>query len=151
MDNLLSWLIFIPFIGALIIGILPVGKASLMKVIALVATCVQLILGLLLFVQFDGSIAPESWSEAFQFVELVPWIHLKVGTIGSLQIDYFLGVDGISMPLVVLSTLLLVIGVISSWNQTQKVKGYFMLYLILSGSLIGCFVALDFFLFYVFF
>lgn len=151
MDNLLSWLIFIPFAGALLIGLLPDSKSLLMKIVALVATCIQLVLGLLLFVQFDGSVAPESWSEAFQFVELMPWIQLKVGTIGFLQIDYFLGVDGISMPLVVLSALLLVIGVISSWNLTQKVKGYFMLYLVLSGSLIGCFVALDFFLFYVFF
>ncbi len=55
------------------------------------------------------------------------------------------------MPLVVMSTILLVIGVISSWKLDHKVKGYFLLYLILSGSLIGCFVALDFFLFYVFF
>ncbi|WP_421872139.1 complex I subunit 4 family protein [Marinoscillum sp.] len=151
MNNLLSWLIFLPFLGAFIIGVLPGGKTYLMKLVALVVTCIQLVLGLVLFFQFDGSVAPASWNEAFQFTELLPWIQLKVGTIGTLQVDYFVGVDGISMPLVVLSALLLVIGVISSWNLTKKVKGYFMLYLILSGSLIGCFVALDFFLFYVFF
>ena len=151
MENLLSWLIFIPFIAALVVGFIPKDKSQLIKVIALAATGIQLVLGLLLFFQFDGDAKPSLWSEAFQFTELVPWIHFKIGSIGSLQVDYFVGVDGISMPLVTLSALLLVIGVISSWKLEQKVKGYFILYLILSGSLIGCFVALDFFLFYVFF
>ncbi|MEQ8471599.1 MAG: NADH-quinone oxidoreductase subunit M [Marinoscillum sp.] len=151
MSYLLSWLIFLPFVAALVIGILPSHLKGVIKSIALVATCCQLVLSIILFVRFDGSLVPQGWADAFQFTELVPWITLKLGTLGLLQIDYFVGVDGISMPLVVLSTLLLVIGVISSWKLEEKVKGYFILYLILSGSLVGCFVALDFFLFYVFF
>ncbi|MEQ9304927.1 MAG: NADH-quinone oxidoreductase subunit M [Marinoscillum sp.] len=151
MNYLLSWLIFLPFIAAVVIGILPTHLKGVIKSIALATTCCQLILGIILFIHFDPDLKPTSWSNAFQFTELLPWISLKLGSFGAINIDYFLGVDGISMPLVVLSALLLVIGVISSWNLQEKVKGYFMLYLILSGSLIGCFVALDFFLFYVFF
>ncbi|MFY0605142.1 MAG: NADH-quinone oxidoreductase subunit M [Cyclobacteriaceae bacterium] len=151
MDNLLSWMIWMPFLAALIVGFIPSSQKLLIKIIALVATTLQLALGVVLFMSFDGGLVPKSWTEAFQFTELLPWIQLRLGNIGSLNIDYHLGVDGISMPLVVMSLILLVIGVISSWKLDHKVKGYFLLYLILSGSLIGCFAALDFFLFYVFF
>ena len=54
MENLLSWLIFIPFIAALVVGFIPKDKSQLIKVIALAATGIQLVLGLLLFFQFDG-------------------------------------------------------------------------------------------------
>lgn len=150
-NYLLSWLIFLPFVAAFVIGLVPDKKYFLIKSIALGATCCQLIFGVLLFVGFSGGSQPESWATAFQFVERFEWISLQLGDFGRLHVDYFVGVDGISMPLIALSTLLLVIGVISSWTVQQKVKGYFILYLVLSGSLIGCFAALDFFLFYVFF
>ncbi len=151
MEFLLSYLIFIPFAAALIVSIVPANQKQLIKIVALGATVVQLILAVVLFTSFDRSKVPTAWADAFQFMEMSPWIRLQLGSLGSLQIDYLVGVDGVSMPLVVMSSILLVIGVISSWKLEQKVKGYFILYLILSGSLIGCFVALDFFLFYVFF
>lgn len=150
-QNLLSWMIFLPLIAAVVIGFLPADKKSAIKVTALVVTLLQMFLGLILFFGFDGSVKPESWHSAFQFMERVSWINLQLGDYASLRVDYAVGVDGISMPLVVLSGILLVIGVISSWKLQEKVKGYFVLYLILSASLIGCFAALDFFLFYVFF
>lgn len=144
-------MIFLPVLAALVVGLIPAKMKSVIKWVALGTTLLQLVLGVMLFFGFDGSAKPLSWSNAFQFVELAPWISLQLGSYGVLQIDYYVGVDGISMPLIVLSNLLLVIGVISSWQLTEKVKGYFILYLVLSASLIGCFAALDFFLFYVFF
>lgn len=150
-DFILSLLIFIPVLGALVIGLLSKNQLGLIKGVALGATLIQLVLSGVLFLEFDGSLEPKSWSEAFQFIESKDWITLRLGDYGTLTIDYFIGVDGISMPLVVLSALLLVVGVISSWKLTRQVKGYFILYMILSSSVIGCFVALDFFLFYVFF
>lgn len=150
-DYLLSSIIFVPALAALLIGFLPRGQNQLIKMVALVTTSIQLLLSVILFIGFDGSIKPDSWNSAFQFTESRSWISLQLGNYGNLKIDYLLGVDGISMPLIVLSTILLVVGVISSWKLKEKVKGYFILYLILSGSIIGCFAALDFFLFYVFF
>ncbi|MFY0599248.1 MAG: NADH-quinone oxidoreductase subunit M [Cyclobacteriaceae bacterium] len=150
-EYLISLIVFIPLAVALFMFFVPKEKQMLIKVSTLAATVLQLILSLILFFRFDGSFIPSQWSEAFLFVEQADWIQLRLGEYGVFVIDYFVGVDGISLPLVVLSALLLVIGVISSWKVTEKVKGYFILYLILSTSIIGCFVALDLFLFYVFF
>ncbi|WP_258104458.1 NuoM family protein [Marinoscillum sp. MHG1-6] len=150
-NHLLSLIVFIPLLFALGVFFIPKTQHLLIKVVTLVATLLQLVLSLKLFFDYDGSFKPSEWSEAFLFVEKADWIQLSLGNYGRFVIDYFVGVDGISMPLVVLSALLLVIGVISSWRLTEKVKGYFILYLTLSTSIVGCFVALDLFLFYVFF
>ncbi|MBX7105925.1 MAG: NADH-quinone oxidoreductase subunit M [Gemmataceae bacterium] len=66
------------------------------------------------------------------------------------NIEYFLGIDGISMPLVLLTTLLCFLSMIASWGIEKHVKGYCMLFLLLETGMIGCFLALDFFLFYIF-
>ena len=73
----------------------------------------------------------------------VPWI-------GSFNIDYFLGVDGISMPLVLLTTFLSFLAMIASWKIDKYVKGYCILFLLLETGMLGTFLALDFFLFYIF-
>ena len=151
MNSLLSLIVFLPLVAALGMLVIPSSKTSLFRWMALVSIGVQFILSLVLWCSFDGTYVPSSWGDAFQFVERVPWIRISLNGIGVLNVDYFLGVDGISAPLVVLSSLILFIGVISSWNIKQKTKGYFVLYLILGASVVGCFVALDFFLFYLFF
>ncbi|MEO1653833.1 MAG: NADH-quinone oxidoreductase subunit M [Bacteroidota bacterium] len=89
--------------------------------------------------------------ELFQFVERVDWIHLKLGSFGSLSIDYYLGVDGLSISLVLLTGLITFIASLDSWSVEKKARAYQALFLLLSGTLMGCFVALDFFLFYLFF
>ncbi|MEQ9231101.1 MAG: NADH-quinone oxidoreductase subunit M, partial [Cyclobacteriaceae bacterium] len=131
--------------------LIPSKKAELFKWMAAGTIGVQLIFAIVLWIQFDGSLKPDSWENAFQFVQRIPWIRMNLEGVGVLNVDYFVGVDGISAPLVVLTSLILLIGIISSWKITQKVKGYFILYLILGASVVGCFVALDFFLFYLFF
>ncbi|MFL5329034.1 MAG: NuoM family protein [Gemmataceae bacterium] len=77
------------------------------------------------------------------FVSRSPWIN-------RFNIEYFLGIDGISMPLLLLSTVLFFLSMIASWNIEKHVKGYCMLFLLLETGVLGCFVALDFFLFYIF-
>src|SRR5207247_3704013 len=72
-----------------------------------------------------------------------PWI-------SAFNIDYFLGIDGISMPLILLTTVLFVLSMIASWNIEKYVKGYCVLFLLLETGVLGTFVALDFFLFYIF-
>jgi NADH-quinone oxidoreductase subunit M len=149
MQNILSYILLFPLLIAGVMLFLPSEKWKVFRRLALGATGVQLALSCLLLIQFDKSLVPESWSGAFQFVEKMDWITMSLGSIGELRIQYFLGVDGISLPLVALSSLVLLIGVISSWHLQEKTKGYFILYLILSSSIIGCFIALDFFLFYL--
>ncbi|MFK7952468.1 MAG: proton-conducting transporter membrane subunit, partial [Ekhidna sp.] len=149
MQNILSYILLFPLLIAAVMLFLPAEKWKTFRRLALGATGVQLALSIVLLVQFDKSLVPESWSGAFQFVEQMNWITMSLGSIGELRIQYFIGVDGISLPLVALSSLVLMIGVISSWHVQQKAKGYFILYLILSASIVGCFIALDFFLFYL--
>ncbi len=101
--------------------------------------------------------AQEAWEQAaelilaksvsltthIKFVEYLPWIQ-------RFKINYFVGVDGLSLPLVALTTLLCVLCFVWSWNIDKGTKGYFVLFLLLESGLIGVFCALDFFLFYVF-
>jgi len=74
----------------------------------------------------------------------------RVGWIPRFNIEYFLGIDGISMPLVLLTTFLTFLSMIASWGIEKHVKGYCMLFLVLETGMVGCFLALDFFLFYIF-
>ena len=86
-----------------------------------------------------------------QFVEQQPWITLDLGALGTLQAEYFIGLDGLNFPLVILCVLVQFIATISSWKISKNVKGYFLLLLIMNTAIIGSFVALDFLLFYLFF
>ena len=151
MSSLLSLLIFTPLLAALGLLFVPAEHKRIFQFTAIVATGIQLILSMVLWFSFDSNLQPSSWSEAFQFVEKLPWIRMDVEGVDVLNVDFFVGVDGISLPLVVLASLILLIGAISSFSIKEKVKGYFVLYLVLSSTIIGCFVALDFFLFYLFF
>ena len=120
------------------------------RFVALFGTVLQLVLALLLYFRFDGT-AFSNGQTGYQFVEKVNWIGFSLGSLGRLQIDYFVGVDGMSIGMVLLTGIVGVIGVISSWTITKNVKGYFLLYLLLMTSVMGCFLSLDFFLFYLFF
>ncbi len=148
--HLLSILIFLPLAAALIVALLPAGLKSISKKIALAVSVIQLILGAYLYINYDTSAHDYSVS-GFQFSERASWIYLDLKGLGKLSAEYFVGVDGLSVSLVLLSILVLLIGVIASWNIKDREKGYFGLYLLLNASIIGCFVALDFLLFYLFF
>jgi NADH-quinone oxidoreductase subunit M len=136
-DHLLSWMIFFPLIGAGLILLVPKRYPTLMKLIAVAATIPPFWWAANLYVQFDRL------STGFQYVEKVPWI-------SAFNINYYLGIDGISVPMVLLTALLAFLCVIASWNINEHVRGYFALFLLLNTSMVGVFCALDFFLFYVF-
>ncbi|MDQ4142057.1 MAG: NADH-quinone oxidoreductase subunit M, partial [Bacteroidota bacterium] len=149
MSFILSSLIFLPLAAVLIILALPGGAIRLMRSVAFGVTIVELIMALWLYQQFNAMV--DVAAQGYQFVEKVKWIGLNLNSLGYLQINYFLGVDGISISMVLLTGIIGVIGVISSFTITKSVKGYFALYLLLLGSIMGCFLALDLFLFYLFF
>jgi NADH-quinone oxidoreductase subunit M len=141
---LLSLVTFLPLIGAGFI-MTSRGEAEIVarnaKNIALSTSIIVFLLSLLLWVYFDPSTA------AFQFVEKARWVK-----IGGFEINYHMGIDGISLFFVLLSTLLTVICVIASWVSIHtQVKEYMIAFLVLETLMVGMFCALDFIVFYVFF
>ena len=131
---------FAPLVGALVILITP-GEDDAMapKVLALWTTLFTFVVSLFLWINFDTQ------SGAFQFVEKLVWMP-------SFDIAYHLGVDGISMFFILLSTLLTLLCVIASWvSINTRVKEYMVAFLVLETLMIGMFSALDLILFYVFF
>ncbi|MVM29543.1 NADH-quinone oxidoreductase subunit M [Spirosoma sp. HMF4905] len=142
---ILSLLIFIPLLGSLVVALLPASQSVGFRWIALLITLVEVVLAGAAYIIFDTTIT------GYQLLEQANWITLPLGRLGIASIDYLVGVDGISLPLVVLSAVVMLIGVVSSWPLTHRTKAYYSLYLLLTGTIMGCFVALDFFLFFLFF
>ncbi|MCP4727099.1 MAG: NADH-quinone oxidoreductase subunit M [bacterium] len=139
----LTLITFLPLVGALIITFLPKEKILLIKQVALFTALIVFGLSVMMLFQFDTSQIGINNESTFQFVEHHSWIP-------TFNIEYFMGVDGLSFPMILLTTLISVIALIASWNIPKAHKGYFGLFLLLETGMIGSFCALDFFLFYVF-
>ncbi|MCC6847398.1 MAG: NADH-quinone oxidoreductase subunit M [Deltaproteobacteria bacterium] len=137
MDHVLTWMTFLPLLGAAVVLCLPSRRPGLIKRVALLSTLPTFALGVRLFAAFDRA------TTAYQYVDRTPWI-------ASYAIDYFVGVDGVSITMVLLTALLCPLCVLASFGIDKGVKGYFALFLMLETGMLGVFVALDFFLFYVF-
>src|SRR5215470_12625368 len=139
---ILSLITFLPLVGAGLIFLLR-GDAEAVarnaRYLALWTSLITFLLSLVLWFRFDRS------SPDFQFVEIADWIP-------AFGIRYFMGVDGISMLFVLLSTLLTPICVLASWEAIRtRVKEYMIAFLVLDTLMVGTFCALDFVLFYMFF
>ena len=149
--NLLSLIIGLPLLAILLVLALPESKVQLAKWIALAVTGVQLVIAGVIWQNFDETKAGVLSLDAFQFVEKYEWIQFSLGSLGLFSADYVLGVDGLSVTMVLLSAIVLLIATISSFSIKEKVKGFFSLILLLNAAIYGCFLSLDFLLFYVFF
>ncbi|NTV03039.1 MAG: NADH-quinone oxidoreductase subunit M [Chlorobiaceae bacterium] len=153
---MLSLIVFLPIIAGLIILAVPASQKQIIRIVSLLAAVAQGVLAVLIWRQYDptmaGIVAAPGGSPvgSFQLIERIPWISLNLGSFGPMTIEYFIGVDGLSITMVILTALISIIGVLSSWPIQKQVKGYFILFNLLSTAMMGCFVALDFFLFYVF-
>ena len=134
---LLTSIIFLPLLGGVLILFTPKDKTGLMKSIATAATGVALVLAVILVVKFSCG------DTEMQFVERLPWIP-------QMNINYHLGVDGISIGLVFLTALLGFFACVGSYGIKERQKEYYFLYLLLNTGMLGTFLALDLFLFYVF-
>lgn len=144
-SHLLSFVIFTPIVALILILIIPQEYKKTYKFINLASAVIQLLFSILIVKAFNPNIP------GLQLVERYQWITLPLGEIGKANINYFLGVDGLNVGLVVLSSIVITIASLSSFKIEKNSKGYFSLFLILSSSTVGCFVSLDFFLFYLFF
>jgi NADH-quinone oxidoreductase subunit M len=138
---LLTLIVFLPAFGALALAFMPSDNKEGIRLVTLGVTVAVLALvvgGLLLPPDLSGG-----WNKDLFYIVNIPWIP-------SFRIDYFLALDGISLPLVVLTAFVTLLAMAASWSITKHVKAYCILFLLLETGMIGVFVSLDFFLFYVF-
>jgi NADH-quinone oxidoreductase subunit M len=135
---LLSLLLALPLLGAVLVALLPRERAGSIKGVAFATALAVLVLSLPLYFGF------KTGAPGFQFEEQAAWVP-------GLAIGYHVGIDGISLFLVLLTALLTAAAVLSSWTAiTEQVKEYMILMLLMETAMLGVFVALDLFLFYVF-
>ena len=149
--NLLSIIVFLPTVGALLCLFAPKRHV---RTVAVFFSFVTFAVSLLLFKTFfggsdDAAIFGSTYG-TLHHVERLPWI-----TSSNFTIEYFLGIDGLSFPLVILTTLVGFLSCLASWNFdkwkiNKGVRAYFILFLLLETGMLGVFVSLDFFLFYIF-
>ena len=149
--GVLSWITFLPVVGMAVVLMLPREKKDAIRWLSLVVAGVQVLLSIVIFMKFDRGLAGINTEAGMQFLEKASWIDVKsVAWFGRIHIEYLLGIDGISVVMVLLTALISFIAVVSSWTIEKSIKGYFALLLLLDTGMMGVFVALDFFLFYVF-
>jgi NADH-quinone oxidoreductase subunit M len=144
LSYLLSILIWLPIFGGVALLVMGDGgnarsnQSGLVRLAALVVSVLTFVFSLVLYAAFDNLEA------GMQFVERVPWVE-------SLNVYYYLGVDGISAPLILLTTFITPLVVIAGWDSiTNRPAQYFAAFLVLEGLMVGVFSALDGMLFYVF-
>ena len=148
---ILSLITFLPILGMIIILFLPKEQSKTVKWLSLAITFAQVILACVLLANYNYNAAGVFDEKSFQFIEKFRWINITgISWLGTVKIDYFLGIDGISTPMVLLTAIISFIATLSSWSIEKSVKGFFALFLLLDTGMMGVFVALDFFLFYIF-
>src|SRR5665811_1488966 len=135
--HLLSLILFLPTLAAIILLFLPVKRVKLLRWFALGASLIPFLRTLAMWAQF------QSGTPGFQFVEQVPWY-------AALSSSYHLGIDGISLLMILLTTLLTPLALLASFSVTERVKPYLFLFLLLETGLLGVFMALDLLVFFVF-
>ena len=135
--DILSATIFSPLIGVLLLLLLPGSRIFLLRAVSLISSLLPLAGSIFLLSSFDQK------NPNFQFTENIPWI-------SSFNINYHIGLDGISLPLFLLTTVLTLLSIMISFNIEKRLKEYFISFLILETGLLGVFSSLDLFLFYIF-
>jgi|YNPNPStandDraft_1061719.scaffolds.fasta_scaffold00995_2 NADH-quinone oxidoreductase subunit M len=134
----LSLLIFTPLIAGLIILALPAERRDWIRGLAVIAAALDLLVSLLVYFRYDVAVGD------YQFVERVPWVP-------QLGISYYVGVDGFSLPLVLLGTVVIFCGVLISWRIEDRPREFFAFLMFLGASVLGVFCSLDLFQLFFFF
>jgi len=137
-SSLISYLLIIPFAGAFLLLLINKRNEKLIRYAGLAASLLTFIISLVIYFNFDDR------NSEFQFVHKFSWIE-------NLNIFYFVGIDGLSLLLVLLTTFITPLTLISSWSSiASKVKEFTFFMLMLEVGMLGVFVSLDLFLFYIF-
>ena len=136
-SHVLSIILLTPVVGAALVMLLPAGRVRVIRWLALLVSLVPLGFAIWLWAAYDAGLP------GYQFVEQAAWY----GAIGS---SYHLGVDGISVSMVLLTTLLTPLALLISWSIQERVRGYMALFLLLETGMLGVFLSLDLLMFFVF-
>ena len=147
---LLSVLVFSPLVAILVLAFVPQQQVGAIKQVGVLGTLLPLALAFVLFATFDYS------TPNLQFAEKYDWINIPLGVSQageavSLKINYEMGVDGISMPLLVLTAIIGTLAAVASWQVKKRLKEYFILFHVLLIGMLGVFAADNLFLFFIFF
>ncbi len=145
-QHILSILTFLPLLGVVAIFIahlMNYKDDKNLRFMVVVLMAINLVLATWLYVRFDNGFTKVDGNEGYQFIEHGVWIR-------SLGVEYFAGVDGISITMVFLTALISFVGVLASYSVKDQLKGYFAMYCLLVTGMFGVFISLDLFLFYVF-
>src|SRR3954464_6650197 len=138
MDHYLSIILFTPLVGALLLLLVNKQNENAIRWIANITALIGFVISVPLWFWYNPQ-GPE-----FQFQERLPWIP-------SIGAEYFIGIDGLSTLLILLTTMMGFIAILSSWNAiTERVKEYYIFLLVLQSGMLGAFMALDFMLFFLF-
>ena len=136
-SHLLSLILFTPTVAAALVMLLPNAQPKLLRWVALLASLIPLALSLVAWMRFD------MFAGGFQFEELAGW-YTSIGS------DYHLGVDGLSLPMVLLTTLLTPLCILAAFSIQERVRVFLALFLLLETGMLGVFLSLDLLLFFVF-
>ncbi|MDG5853725.1 complex I subunit 4 family protein [Clostridium beijerinckii] len=135
---ILTSILLAPILGIIIILLLPESKKKEIKVTAAIVTFISLLLSIIAFVTYNKEMG------GLQFQETYSWIP-------AFGINYSVGADGLSIPLILLTAIVIFAGVFSSWKMEKRIKEFFIFLLLLVAGVFGVFISRDLFLFYVFF
>ena len=136
-SNLLTLILFLPVFAAVVVVILPSEEKNLIRWTAFILSLFPLALSLFLWFEFDST------KSGFQFVEQYTWY-------AAIKSSYHVGVDGVSLTMVLLTTSLTPISILASFSVKDRLKGYMALFLMLEMGMLGVFLSLDLLLFFVF-
>lgn len=137
--SLLSYIILVPFLGALIVALIPRNYRFVIRLAALASTLVSMVLAVAMFAKFDGATA----TNGFKFLQKTPWVE-------SLGISYHVGVDGINVGLLLMGAIVAFAAACVSNRIETQVKEFYLLLLVMVGGILGAFASLDLFFFYFF-
>jgi NADH-quinone oxidoreductase subunit M len=136
----LTYILGVPLLAALALAFVPRNLRVVMRAVAIGATALSALLAIKMFLQFNGA---EVAASGFRFEQMVPWV-------SSLGINYYVGVDGISVGLVLMAAIVAFAAACVSWEIKEREKEFYILLLIMAGGIIGAFASLDLFFFYIF-
>ncbi len=136
-NNLLTLILFLPAVTALVLALIPGKNEKLIRWLALAGSLVPFALSVVLWTQFNAA------EPGFQFQVKLDWYE-------AINSSYHLGIDGISLTMVLLTTILTPLAILTSFNITDKVKAYMVLFMLLEMGMLGVFLSLDLLLFFVF-
>jgi len=145
-QHILSIICFLPLLGVVAIFIahlMGYQDDKKLRLMTVVLQGINLVLACWLYAKFDTTFGKLDGNDGYQFIEHGVWIR-------SLNVEYFVGVDGVSISMVFLTALISFVGALASYSVSEQLKGYFAMYNLLVTAMYGVFIALDLFLFYVF-